>query len=277
MSAFKRLNKGDIFTTPYVANKDYNILATDTNNYISEVGINNFNLNSNNYLIYRSILQNFYPITYYNYFQLGYDNRLNTINYQNLSTSSGQGYIDIGNQYTIKNFPTSSNATIYITNFSNLTTGEKILENSLNIPISSSIVGLDNIIDDGNFNLILSSSNIYIGNIFYQNNTLIITNQTYINNLYTINSFSFTNYYTIYEKFIKCTFKDYEFNYTYNPTVSNISGSIYPQFTGSYFSPYITTLGLYNDSNDLLACVKFAAPIISSNSTDTTILVKIDT
>ena len=44
----------------------------------------------------------------------------------------------------------------------------------------------------------------------------------------------------------------------------------------SYFSPYVTTVGLYNDQKDLLAVGKLAKPLLTSKTTDTTILINID-
>jgi hypothetical protein len=100
--------------------------------------------------------------------------------------------------------------------------------------------------------------------------------------------------------------KDYEFNTSYNPTLSEgspgyifqsgsqyITGStlpllytgsyyVYPDSqlvdfaTASYFNPYVTTVGLYNDSNQLLAIAKLAQPLPLSSKTDTTILIKLD-
>ena len=46
--------------------------------------------------------------------------------------------------------------------------------------------------------------------------------------------------------------------------------------TSSYFEPYITTVGLYNENFELLAVGKLAQPLQSSPTTDTTILVNID-
>ena len=46
--------------------------------------------------------------------------------------------------------------------------------------------------------------------------------------------------------------------------------------TGSYFSPYVTTVGMYNDDHELLAVGKLSQPLPTSQTTDTTILVNID-
>ena len=77
----------------------------------------------------------------------------------------------------------------------------------------------------------------------------------------------------------KCSWSEEEYNYSQNPTVisgSNDGSKLYDFATGSYFSPYITTVGMYNEQMDLLAVGKLAQPLPSSRTTDTTILVNID-
>lgn len=70
---------------------------------------------------------------------------------------------------------------------------------------------------------------------------------------------------------------DYEYNYTYNPTAQTGSeGQLADNVTGSYFQPYITTVGLYNDANELIAVAKLAQPLPKSANTEMTIQVKLD-
>lgn len=86
----------------------------------------------------------------------------------------------------------------------------------------------------------------------------------------------FLNEHIVYEKIVKCTVKDYEFNFSYNPSTL-ISGSTVKNFiTGSDFHPYATTIGLYNDSNDLLAVAKFGQPVPISQQTDMCYIIKLD-
>ena len=88
---------------------------------------------------------------------------------------------------------------------------------------------------------------------------------------------SFSSSYEIYETQYKCTITENEFNYTLNPsTLSGSKGDIYNQFTGSYFDPYVTTVGLYSPNYELLAIGKLAKPLPTSRTTDTTILINID-
>ena len=46
--------------------------------------------------------------------------------------------------------------------------------------------------------------------------------------------------------------------------------------TGSDFTPFATTVGLYNDDKELVAVGKLAQPLALSQHVDTTILVNLD-
>jgi len=116
---------------------------------------------------------------------------------------------------------------------------------------------------------------------------------------------SFQNEHIIYENEVRCIVKESDYNLTYNPTILKykgqyivpISGSnsimtgsnnsfiltgsfdstVKDFATGSSFQPYMTTIGLYNDDNDLLMVAKLAQPIALSSDTDMTFIVKYDT
>ena len=88
---------------------------------------------------------------------------------------------------------------------------------------------------------------------------------------------SFMSSYRIYENQYKCTVRENEFNYTQNPSARSGSGEFYYSFvTGSSFSPYVTTMGLYNDAKELLVVGKLSQPIPISLDTDTTFIVNFD-
>jgi len=91
------------------------------------------------------------------------------------------------------------------------------------------------------------------------------------------NKLSFKNKYTVYENEIICTVGENEFNMTQNPTITtDDSGSLRDFATGSIFKPYVTTVGLYNDNNELLLVGKFAQPLPMSDVTDTTFVIRYD-
>lgn len=135
------------------------------------------------------------------------------------------------------------------------------------------------ITDDGEGNIKLNNN--IIGNIFYPQGMITITDSSYkfISGSITTNNVtcSFSSSYTIYETQYKCTVRENEFNYTLNPTLqSDSSGSLYSYTTSSQWSPYITTIGLYDEEQNLLAVGKLSQPLQTSATTDTTILVNID-
>jgi len=137
------------------------------------------------------------------------------------------------------------------------------------------------------FHLNHGNSSPYIGNIFYKNGFVTITHPKYLNMLNTsvpagtINTLQFQGSHQIYEHEYQCTVEEHEFNNTTNISARKI-GSINEEEmatfqTSSAFKPYVTTIGLYNENNELLVVGKMAQPIRTSNETDTTIVLRWDT
>ena len=88
---------------------------------------------------------------------------------------------------------------------------------------------------------------------------------------------SFKNEHTVYENEVHCLVKESEFNLSYNPTLQTGSnGQLVDFATGSFFTPYATAIGLYNDNNELLAVAKFAKPMLISPHPDMTFVVRYD-
>jgi len=99
---------------------------------------------------------------------------------------------------------------------------------------------------------------------------------------------SFSSSYQIFETQYKCTIDANEFNYSVNPSlltdslrgqnsILNSGGSQYSSFvTSPDFSPFVTTIGLYNDDKELVAVGKLSQPLPTSQTTDTTIFINID-
>jgi len=73
-----------------------------------------------------------------------------------------------------------------------------------------------------------------------------------------------------------CRINHNEFNYSTNPTY--LSGSKIRVKTQSSDLPvsYITTVGLYNDNNELLATAKLSEPLKNSSDTEFTIRIRLD-
>ena len=90
-------------------------------------------------------------------------------------------------------------------------------------------------------------------------------------------SFALNSQETITSDYLFVRARNSEFNYSENP--SFISGStgevIYSNFINSP-QVYITTVGMYNDSNDLLAVAKMSRPLLKDFTKEALIRVKLD-
>ena len=89
---------------------------------------------------------------------------------------------------------------------------------------------------------------------------------------------AFSSSYTIYETQYKATINENEFNFSQNPSLisGSVDGTIYDFVTKPYFQPYVTTVGLYNEAQELLAVGKLSQPLPLSRTTDTSIFINID-
>ena len=197
-------------------------------------------------------------------------------------------------------WPTSSDSIIGVVSIPTRLFGDYIRPNTFTLTTDSG-----SLTDDGEGNILLNSN--IVGNIFYPHGIIIITGNA---NAYNVNSIygtavygastyggnatfadeiinfitssnvtcSFSSTYVIHETQYKCTIRENEYNLSLNP--STISGSTdgtpYGFITESYFSPYVTTVGLYDEQQNLLAIGKLAQPLPSSPTTDTTILISLD-
>lgn len=161
--------------------------------------------------------------------------------------------------------------------------------------------------DDAEGNLYLSGSSINqkVGDIIYTHGMAIVTDPRYTNliaqvfrnkSTQTRVTMSFENTQPIFTHNYHCKLRESEYNFTYNPsalssslkTVYDNDGNLYNtssavsdgviknNLTGSAFQTYITTVGLYNDANELIAVGKTGQPIPKSANTEMTIIVKID-
>ena len=131
-----------------------------------------------------------------------------------------------------------------------------------------------------------SNGSPYVGNAFYKNGFVTITHPSYIDALDTtgngvINTLQFQGSHKIYEHEYQCTIREHEFNNTTNISARKIGSKDEENLAGfqtsSIFNPYITTIGLYNNNNELLVVGKLASPIKTSDETDTTLVVRWDT
>jgi hypothetical protein len=260
-------------------------------------------------LVYRSIKELYYS----NY--IGGDDGAPaaTASFNNDGTITGPAYTPNYYNYLSNTllpsryFPTGSNEEIAVISIPSNLFGEYLKPGTISISSASL-----NLYDDGLGNLL--SASLKVGDVIYEHGVIIITNagipgfpdgygfvnygtaiyDSTLSNLFysSLITCSFESTVTIYETQYKCTIRENEFNFSNNPSlisgstaISNGSGSSFPQpgsgklndnVTGSYFSPYITTVGLYNNNKELLAVAKLAQPLPVSSVTDTSILINFD-
>lgn len=198
-------------------------------------------------------------------------------------------------------FPTASGDRIGVISIPNHLFGEYIKPGTFEYIFTGSSVS-GKITDDGNGSLFEDGKK--VGDIIYQHGMIIltsfgtsITGSVYGSALYGYGVYStagkqeldeiidsnnitcsFQSTLTIQEAQYKCTLRENEFTFSQNPSVvsKSLDGTIYDFATSSYFQPYITTVGLYNNNKELLAIGKLSQPLQSSNFTDTTIMINLD-
>ena len=143
----------------------------------------------------------------------------------------------------------------------------------------------ETIVDDGEGNLYLKNkysdqpNTIKVGNIIYTHGQIVLANDIiakYFNN-YVDGEIKWKSTHPIYTYNYHCKLKESEFTHTLNPSaISGSNGDIAANVAGEEFSPYITTVGLYNDANELIAIAKTGQPIPIPKDSDMTIVAKID-
>lgn len=263
MSAFLRLNTQDAFIAPYVAHKQYTF---QTSSSLEAAGIDRFysditatgpigdisSYKSN--LVYSTINH-----LYYSTFD---DADAQDGAYEHYTQSSLSPKRTLGSEFVLISIPKS----VY---------GEAIQPGTLRIEESGDVIT-----DDGEGRLYVNDA--ICGNVIYSHGMIIITEEqdftsasfTSIAATSTI-EISFRNTYTVYEHQYRCKVNQSQLNYTQNPS-SNDNGVISSNLTGSEFQPYITSVGLYNDANELVAVGKLSLPVPKSQYNDMTFVVKFD-
>ena len=121
------------------------------------------------------------------------------------------------------------------------------------------------------------SQSIHVDALRTANSTNGVNNTTLYNSITLGASFGLNSQETITSDYIFVRARNSEFNYTQNPTF--ISGStgevIYDNFINNP-QTYITSVGLYNDSNELLSIAKLSRPLIKDFTKEALVRVKLD-
>lgn len=248
---------------------------------------------SNEYfsLVYNSIKQLYYS----NFLSASYGDNIYTASLTPGRDKAGDIYLGSPNstgryenylQSTLtasRYFSTESNSRIVVISIPSRLFGDNIQPGSFFMKNDTG-----SIYDDGEGNIYASGSGTKVdslaGNIIYQHGLIILTSGSlapdpFLNSYISNNSItcSFSSSYTIYETQYKCNIRESEFNHTLNSSaISSSNGLPYNNITGSDFQPYVTTVGLYNDRQELLMVAKLAQPLPISHTTDTNIIINID-
>jgi hypothetical protein len=315
MSAFKPFTTADVILSPFKVNKSFSFkgiaeltgsgidifegentlplafnIASDSTGYIAP---------QDKFLVYRSIRE----LYYYNYLENSDGSPINTASFNDDGTITGLPYTPNAYNYlpntllADRYFPTGSGNIIGVVSIPSNKYGENLKPGTVTLSNGTSSFS-----DDGEGNLITGS--LKVGDIIYSHGMIILTSdgipqqdgygyitygtgsygtsdftfiQSFINS--TNLSCSFDSTLTIYESQYKCTLRENEFNFSQNPTLisgSSNSGILYDFATGSYFTPYITSIGLYNNDKELLAIAKLSQPLRISDTTDTSIIINLD-
>jgi hypothetical protein len=316
MSIFKSFITSDVIVSPFKVNKSFTFQGNELTgsnveidrylgkNITSSLWVSGSNPTGyidiqDQFLIYRSIRE-----LYYSNYIFGINGSpANTASFNNDGTITGLPYEPSYYNYlsTTLNpnryFPTGSNDTIGVISIPSNLFGEYLKPGTVSISN-----GTTTFTDDGEGNMI--SGSLKYGDVIYEHGMIILTSNgisgsigygagVYGSGVYGLSSInyistfitssnitcSFESTIILYESQYKCTLRENEFNFSQNPTIvsgSANSGIIYDFATGSYFSPYVTTVGLYNNNYELIAVGKLAQPLPTSAVTDTTILVNLD-
>lgn len=118
-----------------------------------------------------------------------------------------------------------------------------------------------------------------VGNLFSKQGLAVISSPDYrfnniLSSLYTA---SYKSTKTINELSVLAKLDAGDFNMSLNNSLTIDNDITYQSFvTSSTFSPYITTIGLYNDAGQLLAIGKVAQPIKKRDDVDMNFLIRID-
>ena len=82
---------------------------------------------------------------------------------------------------------------------------------------------------------------------------------------------------TLSSDFVFVRARNAEFNYSENPSyIKGTTGEVYWDYFINSPQSYITTVGLYNDNNDLLAVAKLSKPLPKDFTKEALIRVKLD-
>jgi len=89
-------------------------------------------------------------------------------------------------------------------------------------------------------------------------------------------SFKLSSQETVSSNFVFARARNSEFNYSTNPSILTGSGELRHDVLIDSPETYITTVGLYNDNQDLLAVAKLSRPLLKNSTKEALVRIKLD-
>lgn len=269
VSAYKAISSDEYRITPFrtYASHDYTYVSGSTNNsvdvqvlfgekYVSTGGLRTENPQQE---LFDSVIQSFYsPIPYTSY-----------------------GII------SASYYPTQS---VFVVSVTQDIFGEEIKPGTFSVKVGPSMS-----YDDGRGNLLISASGTgsVIGSIFYDKGVALLKpTSSIVGGGLTADGIcivggtnvqiQFTSSVKLFEHNVRVKLNPTDFLYSvYNPSVSrvldNSTATPLELMSSQSLYPYITTIGLYNQNNELLAVAKVSNPIQRTDYSIQTFVVKFDT
>jgi len=327
MSAYKKLNKQDVYVTSYVAHKSYNAISQSGDaNLLQTYGVDTFfaysssgdyfkspfdiitTLNGNSVnttLAFKSINQLYYSNfisgstlsqsgSFDNYLQSGFRTGSRKLSTEAAVISIPRNHI--GTHIKPNSFILKRSGSVAFAAYSGSffeggdaddADGDYMVGDYIQEPLLEELLRTGDgreYIDDGEGNLVISASaglnftsSLKLGDVIYPHGVIVLTSESVTNLINQDLDISWKASHPIYTYNIRCKVKDYELNFSQHPSaIKNSDGVIKDNVTGSDFNPYITTVGLYNDSSELLAVAKLGQPLPKSENTDMTFVIKLD-
>jgi hypothetical protein len=196
-----------------------------------------------------------------------------------------------GSVFTLDSKWAPTGSQFYVVGVSQIAIGEGINPGSLILTSPSSTASL---YDDGLGHIVSSTATgSIIGNVFYSSGIVVIqqdvsaaSSSILTNNGLFLTTGSQVNVefdasQTIYEHHIVCTMEPGDFNYSLNPSVKATgslsgTGKVLDFFASGTLTPYMTTVGVFNDGGELIALAKFPRPIKRATDSQQTVVIRFD-
>mgnify|MGYP003686970939 FL=1 len=298
MAAYKQFLSSDVIVTPFEVNKGFSFPASEFTDSDVDIdrfeGVNNTLINNvaptgNNNDQYKVLIYSSIKGLYYSNFTTSSFGS-EPVSASILPGETPEGNVLRGPSNPVGRYENYLQSSLTQSRFIPTGSGDRIAVFSIPSRLFGDYIQPDSFIwedntnnvtftDDGEGNLISGST--IVGNIIYPHGMAGITNQDFtIASLVSATNVtcSFSSALKIFETQYKATINEFEYNFSQNPSIisGSTDGSVYDFTTGSFFQPYVTTVGLYNGAQELLAVGKLAQPYPLSRTTDTTFYINID-